>query len=513
MIHQTRKSVSPGNTEKGSEEMREFSEAVRYTVFLNPYPGECFVRCPRCEQNTHERKRILVVQLGSHLVAPAMVTCRFCAHCDLLIADQHDVAESLRQTLPPEEQENIGTEMNVIGTLDRSLLPRVEIEEVSPEEAMLAFRPIRDQVHFEMIMDEAGEMQLVEHKLSPPAMGEDIPVPDRAKVQALPLVDETWQVSAMQLTTWITEEEDQPYRPYLILVVSTAGPFIVYQQLLKTKPSLADVRDGLFRSMGYPGAGSGEPRRPTLLVFKESALADALSPEMAALEIQCTTGRTLELDDVLASLDYYLSGGHVPIPGLLDNPRVKPEQVGEFFAAAAEFYRGAPWQWMLDEDLVAVRYPARDGEWRFASVMGNAGLEFGLAVFEDLYDYDMLATTPPEAAFGMMTYRSVTFDDVTALPFPDLDALEQYGWEIAAEDAYPIPMTVTEDEELLRPGPEELEWYTVALRATIAFCQQYWPDDIDYVPEPVSTTLTVPLAGRQVPVELRYPADLAMNES
>jgi len=359
--------------------------------------------------------------------------------------------------------------MTIIGTLDRGRLRRGGFEEMTPSEALEAFRPVRELVHFDLVQREAGNIEMVETAVPYPQMEVEIPTPQMADVQALPQAEEVWQVAAMKMWAWITGEEGESYRPYLVLVASPDGPLMLFQEMLRTQPSTAQVRDVLLKAMSQPAGGAGTPRRPTVVVTDDEDLADALAPEMAPLGIRCTTEDTPELDDMLAELEYFLAGGHEPIPGLLDDPRVTPEQVGELFEAAADFYREAPWELMLDEDLVALRYPAPDGKWRFASVMGNAGLEFGLAVFDDLFDYDLVASTPPEDAIGMMNYRSITYDDMTTVPFADLDALEQYGWEIAEEDAYPIPFQVTEDEEVLRPGPDEIDWYTIALRAVTAF--------------------------------------------
>jgi hypothetical protein len=400
--------------------------------------------------------------------------------------------------------------MVVVATVDRGRLRAGEIEGATPDEALQAFRPIRDLVHFDLVRDETGNIEMVEVPLPYPELtAVDVPVPEIAEVQALPQVDESWQFDALQLWTWVANEDEQPYRPYLVLIVNPAGPFVLLQELKKTDPSPAEVFHALLKAMSHPLMGAGNPRRPTSVVTDHETLAETLEPELAVLDIHCEIGETPELDAMITDLEYYLGGEHEPISGLLDDPRVTPEQVGELFEAAADFYRVAPWEWMLDEDLVALRYPVIEGRWRFISVMGNAGMEFGIAVFEDLFDYDMLASTPPEALIGMMNYRSLTYDDITAVPFSDLDALMHYGWEIAADDAYPIPLIFTQDEQVLRPSPEEIDWYTIALRTIVTFFEDYWPDEVGYVPGEISTILTVPLAGRLAEVELRFPADLA----
>lgn len=487
-------------------------EAERHTLFLNPYPDHRFHHCPRCGRETHKRNRVLIAQSGPDFVAPAMATCRYCTKCDLLIAHQDEIEQALREMLPPHEQEKVlGGQIAVFGTLDRSQLAG-DVETITPNELFEAFHPIEDVTHFEMARDEKGNLEWVEVEHPYPDMLAEVPLPAIEEVQALPQVEERWEVAARELQSWILDEEEGPYRPYGTLVVSTAGPLVVFHDLSTDKPSSTDVRNTLLKAMSHPTSGAGEPRRPTSLVIDDESLVEPLKFEMNALNIRCETGPTPEVDEALAELEYYLAGEREPIPGLLDHPGVTPELVGDLFEAAAEFYYVAPWEWMLDEDLIAVRYPVPDGEWRFASVMGHAGMEFGLAVFESLADYDRLATTPPGASIGMMDYRSLTYDDVTSMPFPDIEAARHYDWEVAAEDAYPIPVTFTKEEEVKRPGPREIEWYTVTLRVIVDFFDEYWPDDMDYVAEPTSETFVVPLLDEEVEVELRYPADLVLDE-
>ena len=487
-------------------------EAERYTLFLNPYSDQQFHHCPRCGQQTHKRNRVLIVQSGRELVAPVMAECRYCADCDLLIAHRDEIEATLREMPMPEGEAAVGETMTIVGTLDRSRLGGDTIEDILPTDLLEAFFPIDNLVHFEMNRDEAGQIEWVEVEQPYPDMMADTPVPEIEELQTLPQVDEIWEIGIRPIQTWILDDIEGPYRPYGILIVNTAGPFVVFHDMTPSEPYLEDVRDALLKAMAYPVMGGGKPRRPALVVIDDEEAAEPLKFELNALEIQCEAGETPEVDAALSELEHYLAGGHEPIPGLLDNPRVTPEQVGELFEAAADFYDMAPWEWMLDEDLIALRYPVPGGDWRFASVMGYAGMEFGLAVFEDLSDYDMLAMASPGAVVGMMDYRSLTYDDITVVPFSDVEAIEHYGWEVAAEDAYPIPVIFTRDEQVERPGPEEIEWYTVALQAILDFFDEYWPDDIDYVPEDVSAKFVVSLAGQEVEVELRYPAELTLEE-
>jgi hypothetical protein len=273
------------------------------------------------------------------------------------------------------------------------------------------------------------------------------------------------------------------------------------------------VRDTLWKAMRMPIMAAGEARRPATIHVDDERLAKVLRPELEKLGVACRVRAPQLLDDVFDDLNAFLSDEGERLPGLLDTPGVTPELVGLLFEVAAEFYRLAPWERLYNEDLIAVRYPLPDGEWRYVSVMGNAGMEFGLAVFESLEDFNLAATLiHPELAVGRMTYRALSFEEAMRVPFADLDAIEKYGWEVAARDAYPVPLVFTRDRRVLRPSAEELEWYVVTMRAIAKFVEEYWPEAEDEVPEPLAIDLTVPLGEREVEVELRYPADTITEE-
>ncbi len=489
--------------------MSTFPQTERYTVFLNPYPEFQFERCPRCGEQTYERNRVFIVQLSAGIIEPAMVTCRYCAPCDLLIVPKDELAESIRELLGPEEAHLVGDEFLIFATIDRGRLPGGGIEGVTQEEALSAFCPIRGPVHFEVIRDRAGRVRFREVELPYPQITPaDAPAPPVEEIEGLPQVDEVWQFGVALLDTWVADQDDNLIQPYLVLIVDPKGPFILYQDLQEEEPTDEEVRDSILKAMARPLLGAGEPRRPSAIHTQEERWAQALESLLKRLNVAVEVEETPELDRVLQDVEQFFGAQESPLPGLLDDPRVTPEQVRELFEAAAEFYDAAPWLVMLDEDLVAVRYPGGIGPWRFVSVMGYAGMEYGVAVFEHINDYDLLASTPPEKTIGLMDYRALTFNEAEDVPPADLAAIQQYGWPVAYDDAYPVPVIFTRDGELLRPGPEELDWYTVTLRALVRFVEDYWPDDIDYVPQPVAVTYQVSLRGRMVDVDLCYPAGL-----
>ncbi len=487
-------------------------EAPRHIFFLNPYADEPFPHCPRCHTSTNPRTRILLLHVKPNIAVPLKAKCRYCTECDLLIAHKHELRAELEARLPPGVWKASGGEFVAVGSLDRARLGRVPLEELTMEEALEAFRPFLAVTHFERVQDDSGVW--FEEQASPsPLAASELPVPELAELERLPQTDETWEVGVRQMPVWVTGSHEEPFRPYTTLVVSPSQSVVIFQELAPKPPTPDMVRDTLWKAMCMPIMAAGEARRPATVHVDDEALAKALQPELAKLGVDCRVQRFQLLDEVFDDLNAFLADEEERLPGLLDTPGVTPELVDLLFEASAEFYRLAPWQWLYNEDLFAVRYPLPDGEWRYVSVMGNAGMEFGLAVFESLEDFNLAtALIDPELAVGQITYRALSFEEAVAVPFSDLDAIEKYGWEIAAEDAYPVPLTFTRDRRVVRPGPEELEWYVVTLRAIAKFVEEYWPKTEGEVPEPIAIDLTVPLGEQEAEVELRYPADTITEE-
>ena len=79
---------------------------------------------------------------------------------------------------------------------------------------------------------------------------------------------------------------------------------------------------------------------------------------------------------ILYSLQSEIFSNENDIPGLLDQPGVKPLLVGKLFEAAGFFYRAQPWINLVNEDLVAIRV-GDQSEPYYCSVMGIAGQEYG----------------------------------------------------------------------------------------------------------------------------------------
>ena len=134
-------------------------------------------------------------------------------------------------------------------------------------------------------------------------------------VQRLPQRDEYWVGTHRLARLWVTPRNAPPYRPYLTLVLSQEGK-IVRSQVQRHPPTAETLFEDLLRAMRRPVWGAGRARRPTRLYVDHPEDVVALSPGLAALQVQCVYRHPLALADaVIADMESRL-GKDKPLPGL-----------------------------------------------------------------------------------------------------------------------------------------------------------------------------------------------------
>ena len=90
----------------------------RHRFFLNPYTDSRFTVCPQCGRKTRSRKLPLVIHIDPRQLIALNKTCRYCAHCDLLIAHRDQLESTLAASL---SRVAVGSqEYLVLGTMDRA---------------------------------------------------------------------------------------------------------------------------------------------------------------------------------------------------------------------------------------------------------------------------------------------------------------------------------------------------------------------------------------------------------
>ncbi len=331
----------------------------------------------------------------------------------------------------------------------------------------------------------------------------------------LPQQAETWHVLTQQLRIWITPPDEEPTRPFVSIMVSLQTGVVQGFELSPDYPAPEQLLQALFRAMQKPPKEAKQkPHRPRQIQFEDAALAEMLAPELAKIDIEALYHPRLEgMDEMVEDLEDHMRGGQPEQAGLLATPGVTPALAGSLFAAAAEFYRAEPWIHLSDQNVLAIQIPP-EKEPRFVMVMGNAGIEYGLAMYrrwedvERVYSFadDPLELLPPDGG------NSFFFDDISLVPFDDLEAIEKYGWEIAGEQAYPVPMVYLPEGDAKRPSRVDLAWYEAALRAIPLFLRDHLQADRSGDFHPAEATVTVPTHAGQVAVHLKYPGGVIARE-
>ena len=108
------------NKPMSSAKKSKFGELPpKYSFVLNPYPDCRWSRCPFCERKSGQRKVPLLIHVEPlHLIA-LNYTCRYCSHCDLLIAHKHELEHLLHDLFKQYDPGAIGNDFLIIGTVEK----------------------------------------------------------------------------------------------------------------------------------------------------------------------------------------------------------------------------------------------------------------------------------------------------------------------------------------------------------------------------------------------------------
>jgi tetratricopeptide (TPR) repeat protein len=205
-----------------------------------------------------------------------------------------------------------------------------------------------------------------------------------------------------------------------------------------------------------------------------------------------------ELQDVKEALAAFVEHEQEqsPVPTLMSGDGVTLEDVREFAAAAERFYRAEPWQHLMNDDVLAVTLPGLDKAARYAVVMGNAGMQFGVSFYGSLKEIDAF-TEDPTRRRGKTTYWAVTFSLPEDMPLPDLVLWEDHSLPLAGESAYPVPIGYGPADRVVRPSRTLLHAFTSVLSALA--------DTSEAEMDTGRWTRAVSVGGRQHDVTLTLP--------
>lgn len=284
----------------------------------------------------------------------------------------------------------------------------------------------------------------------------------------------SWEAEVAPIPATIEDDPDAR----LAIVLIAAPPLVVHADTVANPPAdHAGIARLLAAALSAAVASSGVT--PLEVAVRTPALADALEPLVAERGISVRASRELPaLSDALRSLTTHLTGVTELYPHVRSNPEtwrgwnVGTDRVGRLFSAAASYFRAAPWRTLADDQWIAATIGGTR-EWT-AVVLGNAGQEFGLALYAEREDVEDLVRAEIPAA-AMQNPRgpviALTFDRKDILPARMQREILAARWEVAGAMAYPALVV------LGTPGggitAEQVDDLTVLLRAVAGFEREH----------------------------------------
>lgn len=296
---------------------------------------------------------------------------------------------------------------------------------------------------------------------------------DDAELEQLPqAVGEVWSAAVCKLPTWIEVGGGEMRRPVVRLVLDTTNETILATDFQVEEPPEDWLREGIRSAICCPLVG--DPQRPGVVqVPPEFPLYD-LETWLESIGIRCVVAEDNRLfDEIIDEMTERVSGPR-QLQSMVKTPGVKPEQLEGFYAAAADFYRAAPWRHIRGDSIIRVETDAfSSGPW-YAVVMGQQGMELGITLYEDLELLHRILSGQfsDEENARKTSALSVTFGEIFDIAPEDADAIESHGWPVASEEAYPSILRVNPGLALRSPLPWEIELMEACLRSIPEFLQE-----------------------------------------
>ena len=146
------------------------------------------------------------------------------------------------------------------------------------------------------------------------------------------------------------------------------------------------------------------------------------------------------------------------VPGMTDDL-----QRG-LYAAAADFYLARPWRTLPSDTPLDIHGP--DGRLVHAVVMGQSGVQQGLAIYEDAKTL-AAALRGDEKAAAKSTSLAVMFGEAFEISARDHDAIEHKGFDLAGPEAWPLVIRMEPGFATRPPLVWEAKLITACLREVV----------------------------------------------
>ncbi len=120
----------------------------RYRFFLNPYRDARFTKCPQCSQKMGQRKLPLFIHINPNQPLLLHKTCRYCSHCDLVIAHRDEIERLIMTAFPTLDPQTMSNQYLIVGTVERADWKRIVQHKLPVQETIEALHDFNEVVIF-----------------------------------------------------------------------------------------------------------------------------------------------------------------------------------------------------------------------------------------------------------------------------------------------------------------------------------------------------------------------------
>lgn len=274
--------------------------------------------------------------------------------------------------------------------------------------------------------------------MTPPLQNASV-VPLKQGIQHSTSPNTEWVGGIVEMTP-VLSDEGIPERISSIMWVDQEG-MVQGVQIYPHHEVMQALASDLEATLNNPGFG--DPVLPTRIRVSDPDIADALSGHFPQIEI--AVGPTPEFDAMAQEMLETLSSNSKEPPGFLEQ-NLAPERISPFFSATAGLYKAKPWNVAPSDDcLFSLSIPALQMHDAIVCIIGQAGMEFAVLVFESQRDYEsyrlageyLLDDRIDDFSRWMPKYRALNFVPGKELTSAIRKEITANHWTVANSQAYP----------------------------------------------------------------------------
>lgn len=293
---------------------------------------------------------------------------------------------------------------------------------------------------------------------------------DFDELRSLPRLAHSWIIDWKQLPILVPGDDGNPSNPVMMLVLDHGSGAILSQQLLMQQPTEDDL--ALVVQQAAQFDQFPEPALPEAIVVRSADNRESVAFLHDKINVPIEVGDCNVANNAFDGLAGHLEQTTTGVPSLLDACEGEISLVGDFYDIANEFFKSKVWLTTAPETVVRVSCEELlPGEW-FGVVMGQSGQELGMIFFDSLKSLRAInAETDfdenPIAGEDYLRGISFSLDEQYSIHPDEVAAAEQFGWPVAAPEAWPTALQI-KDASLLPVDAIQLRFLPIAIQASLS---------------------------------------------